>query len=109
MVTKKLPEKVTKKVRKYIKTLKNDNLPVADVYVFGSFAKGTQHKWSDIDVCVVSPAFKNAWSSSKYLWQKRSDDAYLTIEPVGFTPEDFKVEASSLIHEIKKHGIKVEA
>ena len=109
MVAKKLPEKVTSKVKKYIKTLKKDNVPIFGVYVFGSFAKGTQHKWSDIDVCVVSSAFKNAWSSSKYLWKKRSDDVYLTIEPVGFTPKDFKEESSSLIHEIKRNGIKIEA
>lgn len=107
MAQKKLPEKVTKKVVRYIRTLEKDNVPIVSVYVFGSFAKGTQHKWSDIDVCVVSTNFEDAWDSARYLWGKRSDDIYLTIEPVGFTPQDFEEESFPLVHEIKKHGIKI--
>lgn len=82
-------------------------MPLSAVYVFGSYAKGSQHKWSDIDVCVVSPKFKNSFEALQLLWKKRPRNFNLTIEPVGFSPQEFKNEEIPLIHEIKKFGVKI--
>jgi len=108
MATKKLPKKVIREVSQYINILKEDKLSIDEIYVFGSFAKGKQRRGSDIDVCVVSPKFRNFFKSNQYLWGKLPEDPYLLIEPVGFTPQDFEVVSSPLVYEIKKHGIKVE-
>lgn len=62
--------------------------------------------WSDIDLCVISPKFKNPFDAMQYLWLKRMDDNTPAIEPVGFSLKDFK-EGGSLIHEIKKTGIRI--
>lgn len=105
---KKLPKKVTDKVKKFIKIIEADKTPVNEVYVFGSYAKGKQHKWSDIDVCVISPKFKNSYDALLYLWRKRPDDLYLTIEPVGYSPKNFASDPSPFVYEIKKHGIQIE-
>lgn len=108
MVKKKLPRKVVKKVRQYVKILEADNLPVEEVYVFGSYAKGKQSKWSDIDVCVISPKFKDSFLAMQYLWHKRpEDDIDLFIEPVGFSPKNFEKDPSPFVYEIKKYGIRV--
>ncbi len=106
MPKKTLPKKVKRNIDKYIDLLKKDNLPIQKVILFGSYAKGTQHKWSDIDLCVISPKFKNAWKALGYLWEKRTDDKTPVIEPVGFSPKDFEDE-DALIHEIKKTGIEI--
>ncbi len=107
MVKKTLSKKITKEVKDYVADLKQDKLPINKVIVFGSYAKGSAHKWSDIDVCIISPKFNDSWKALQYLWLKRTkNDAPSTIEPVGFSPKDFK-EGSSLINEIKKYGVEI--
>ncbi|MCK5122741.1 MAG: nucleotidyltransferase domain-containing protein [Candidatus Pacebacteria bacterium] len=107
MVKKRIPKKVEKKISAYLKVLREDKLPIKKVVLFGSYAKGTQHKWSDIDLCVISPKFENSFDAMQYLWLRRIDDAGLTIEPVGFNSKDFNNKYSSFINEIKKTGIEI--
>lgn len=108
MVKKAIPKKVKEEIEEYVKVLKEDNLPISKIILFGSYAKGTQKKWSDIDLCIVSPKFKNASSAMQYLWLKREiRDIDYAIEPVGFNPKDFSDRYDSLIHEIKKTGIQI--
>ncbi len=107
MAKRKLPKKVISEVRKYKNILKADKLPIAGVYVFGSYAKGTPHKWSDIDVAVVSPRFKDWWQAMSYLHSKLPLGLGWSIEPHGFHPKDFNNKYSTLISEIKTHGVKV--
>lgn len=106
MAKKKVSKKIEKEIKDYIALLKKDNLPIEKIILFGSYAKGTEHKWSDIDLCIISPKFKNSWRALNYLWQKREKNSGLTIEPIGFSPKDFK-EEDSLIHEIKRTGIEI--
>ena len=105
MAKKKLPQKVSSIVKRYIESLKQDNLKIKNIYIYGSYAKGTAHKDSDIDLCVVSPDFKkmDPW---KYLWRKCLDTDTLYIQPVGFAPEDF-VDESPLVWEIKQTGVRI--
>ncbi len=107
MDKKKLPEKVIREVEIFKKTLREEKIPLNAIYVFGSYAKGNSHKWSDIDVCVVSSEFKDPWDTLQFLWKKRPRNFNLTIEPVGFSPQEFKNGEIPLIHEIKKFGVVV--
>lgn len=106
MARKTIPSKVTKEINDYLDVLKKDRLPIREAWLFGSYAKGNPHKWSDIDLCVVSPKFKDPFRAMQYLWLKRIKDVGLTIEPVGYSQKDF-TDGSSLISEIKEHGIKI--
>lgn len=107
MVKKELPEKIISEVNEYRKILEADNLPIENIYVFGSYAKGTPGKWSDIDVAVISPKFKDAWDAITYLRNKIPYGKGWMIEPLGFSPVDFTDKYSSLINEIKTYGVKV--
>lgn len=107
MVKGQLPEKIISEVNEYKKILKADKLPISAMYVFGSYAKGTSHKWSDIDVCVVSPQFTDAWDALTYLRRKVPYGVGWIIEPLGFNPVDFSSKYSSLINEIKTYGVEV--
>lgn len=106
MATKRIPKKVERIVNDYIDDLKKDKLPIKQAIIFGSYAKGRPHKWSDVDLCIVSPKFKSSWDGLQYLWVKRTKLTDPHIEPIGYTPKDFR-EGSSLINEIKTHGIKL--
>lgn len=107
MAKRKLSQKVIKEVNNYINILKADKLPISQVYVFGSYAKGRPNSYSDIDVCVVSPKFKNTFKALQYLWQKVPTNAHSSIEPIGLNPNDLKDRHSTLVSEIKKTGIKI--
>lgn len=107
MSKKRIPKRLEKKIDEYIEILKKDKLPINKVILFGSYAKGTQHKWSDVDLCIISSKFKNPFKAMDYLWQRTIFDMKYTIEPIGFSPKDFNDKYSSLIHEIKTNGIEI--
>ena len=107
MAQKRLPKKVIDQVKEYKKILQAEKLPMQGVYVFGSYAKGTQSKWSDIDVLVVSSKFKNAWHGLSYLMDKVPTGLEWIIEPHGLNPKEFSNKYSTLATEVKEHGIKV--
>ena len=109
MVKRAIPKKLKKNIKEYIEILEKDKLPIKKVILFGSYAKGTQHKWSDVDLCVISSKFKNAFDAMQYLSLKTIFDMKYTIEPIGFSPKDFNDDYSSLIHEIKKTGIEIKS
>lgn len=108
MVKKIIPQKVKKVVNEYVNRLaKEDNLPIDRVIVFGSYAKGEQRQWSDIDVCIISPKFKDNLAALEYLWRKRNDkEVEKGLEPIGFSDKEFQ-KGSSLIREISETGVVV--
>ncbi len=106
MARRTIPKKVKTAIREYVSVLKADRLPIQRVILFGSYAKGKQNRLSDVDVCIISPKFKDAFSALQYLWLKRTVDTEPRVEPLGFNPKDFK-DDTSLTLEIKKHGIEM--
>lgn len=105
-MAKKIPKKINTAISQYITILKTDKLPIEQVFLFGSYAKGKQNKWSDIDLCVISPKFKDTWQAMQYLWSKRVFSKDAMIEPIGFSVKDFR-ENSTLTNEIKQTGIEI--
>jgi len=100
-----LTKKTQKAVTKYINILKKDKLPIQAAIVFGSQVKKTARKDSDIDICIISPKFKDPFKAMKYLMMKSYQiDAY--IEPHPYNPKQF-VNENPVVWEIKKTGIKV--
>ncbi len=78
---------------------------ITAAYVFGSFARGTPGKWSDIDVAVVSPDFDDLFEERVELMRLAAsvDDR---LEPTPFLPESFD-PANPLAAEILAHGRRV--
>jgi predicted nucleotidyltransferase len=93
--------------KKYAEHLKKSGIPLESLYLFGSQAKGTMHKWSDIDIAVISSFFREKYDEGRFsLWRLRRD-IDLRIEPHGFTPEDWADDANPMSYEIKKTGLRV--
>jgi len=85
--------------------LKKKGIPLQDVYLFGSWAKGNAHKDSDIDIAIISPTFSTWKRTNKALMSVITADFY-SIEPHGFHPKEF-VDENPVVHEIKQHGIRI--
>ena len=108
MVKKRIPEKIKKVARGYVeRIMEEENLKINKVVIFGSYAKGTTRKWSDIDVCIVSPRFKDEFEALRFLMTRRNKREVMAgLEPIGFSAKSFR-EGSSLIKEIKKTGVEI--
>ena len=108
MVKKRISKKISNVVISYSdRLMKKEKLPIEKVIVFGSQVKGETHKWSDIDVCIISPKFKDPIEAISFLLQKRNiEEVRVGLEPVGFTKQDF-AEGGSFIQEIKRTGVVV--
>jgi predicted nucleotidyltransferase len=91
----------------YLKNLQLEKLPIKKVYLFGSHVKGKARRWSDVDICIISPKFRDRCDAIDYLWARRNDDDVdHGIEPVGFHPRDF-IDEDPLAWEIKTTGIEI--
>ncbi len=100
-----LSKKVKKNVKEYIDILKKDKLPITRVIVFGSHIKRTARRGSDIDVCIISPKFKDSFKALHYLLMKSYKVKGL-IEPHPYHPKDF-VDDDPLVWEIKRTGVVI--
>jgi predicted nucleotidyltransferase len=44
-------------IRQYLRNLAAEGIRATSAVLFGSFARGDAHRWSDIDLVVLSPRF----------------------------------------------------
>lgn len=100
-------DQINKIAKQFVSSLQEQNIPIQEVYLFGSYAKGTTHKWSDIDIGVVSPSFGNDPIEERVILMRIGDKININIEPHPFSPEDFADEWNPLAREIKRTGIKI--
>lgn len=99
-----IPESVQKVVKDYVAELRKQ-IPVEKVVLFGSYAKGTPHEFSDIDLAIFSDYFKDMSriDSLRFLLLKAADYD-LDLEPQGFTMDDY-YQPLGLVSEILETGI----
>ena len=90
--------------QKYIFNV-NRKFNVERAYLFGSFAKGTQHSNSDIDLAIVFKNVDDIIEMQIMLLQLRSEDDLL-IEPHPFLQSDFNF-SNPMVAEILKDGIEL--
>jgi len=80
------------------------HIPVDQLIIFGSYARGNPKPWSDLDVCVVSPSFgKNRYDETVLLTRIASDVEPM-IEAVPFHPDGLTDPYDPLAAEIRKNG-----
>ncbi len=92
------------KVRAY-KQLLMKQFQIDKIYLFGSFAKNTQHDDSDIDVAVVVKQINDDFfSTNPILWtlRRKIDER---IEPLLI---DRNNDDAGFLKEIEKYGIEIE-
>ncbi len=90
--------------KRYIDSI-SDKLPIESAILFGSFATGTNHPDSDIDIAIVFNSVDDLIDLQIQLMQLRSDEDLL-IEPHPFNISEFHV-SNPVVAEIKKNGIEI--
>jgi predicted nucleotidyltransferase len=98
---------VIETVRNYARDIEACGIRLHAVFLYGSFAKGTQHEWSDIDVALVADKFKGLFCDDSRKFRKVIiKDPYIIIETKTY-PTDYFEESDPFIEEIKRTGIKI--
>lgn len=93
-------------VDKYIAVVK-ENYDVVAIILFGSYAKGTEHKDSDIDIAVITDDIKtDTFDEEVKLMILRKGIDY-RIEPHIITVADYENDETPFVVEVKNTGIKV--
>jgi uncharacterized protein len=90
--------------KRYIDSI-SKKYQIENAILFGSFAKGTNHTDSDIDLALVFKNIDDNIEMQIELMCLRSDDDLL-IEPHPFSASDFKL-TNPVVAEILKYGIEI--
>ena len=99
---------IINKLKRFRKLLEKEGIPVEKLILFGSQARGTAHKDSDIDVCVISPIFGKDPITEKFKLLYLGPQIDTRIQAVPFSTKDFlKNKISPLLHEIRQEGIDI--
>lgn len=96
-------------IQRYLQALSNEGMPISFGVLFGSQATGDTHKWSDIDLLIVSPQFDG---------QRRRKDIDLLwhvatfvdtrIEPIGVGERQWiEDDASAIIEIARRTGVVI--
>ena len=81
--------------------------PIRQVYLFCSVAKGTTHRYSDIDIAVVCDPFLPSKHDENVTFLHTGHEIDVRIETVCLHPEDFRNRYFTLAKEVERHGITV--
>lgn len=103
-----IPEWIKQVLRDFIVKAKN-SLGCVEVYLFGSYAKGNWLYDSDIDLIVVSPAFKKLNMSERYVLIRHMLPSMVSVELLLYTPEEFeKMKRKSIvIQDAEEYWVKL--
>ena len=102
----KIPIKIHRLLKKYVKELEKNSIPIRQAVLFGSYAAGGSHEWSDIDIALVSDVFEGMRIRDRNKIRKITLDISTDLSPLPFRPEDFTPE-DPFVREILEHGINI--
>jgi len=99
---------IVEKIRKFQGAIEKEGIHVSKMILYGSYANGNSHKYSDIDVAVISSDFgKNRFKEGVKLFEIACKIDPL-IESVPISVNSYKNDTwIPLIYEIKKKGIEI--
>jgi len=100
------PAEIKRKIALYLDVLNKNNVPIKEAILFGSYARGENHKWSDIDIALVSDIFGGDRIDDKDKIRRMTLSVSDEIEVMPFSPDDFNLD-NPFAREIIKTGIKL--
>ena len=93
-------------VKKYVEELRRNGIKVTRAYLYGSYAYGKPHKYSDIDVVIVSPQFSGIRFMDSYKIARLRRNVDLRISPLAYHPRNFKKDYI-IPYEAMTKGIRI--
>jgi len=95
-LSRKLPQSVVDAINIFLKNLV-EKIGDAEVYLFGSYARGDWIEDSDIDLVVISPRFGDTPLCDRMVMLRRLAPDIHAFEIFAYTPEEFEEAKYSII------------
>jgi len=95
---------ILNEIENYIRVLIKNKINPEKIILYGSFAKGKTHQYSDIDIAVISDQFGKDEIEELMKLARLTIDVSDRIEAIPLTNDNLKLKYHSLIGEIKKYG-----
>ncbi len=92
-------------VQKYVQKV-CENYKTEAIILFGSYAKGTEHEDSDIDIAVITDDIKTDRFDEEINLMQLRWDIDLRIEPHIISISDYENDETPFVVEVKNTGIK---
>lgn len=104
-------ESTMKSIKRYLGALPQYGIHPIRAILYGSFARGEAHEWSDIDLIVIAPEFDGSRDRPliKSLWRatRAADDR---IEPIPCGEKEWETDNGIPIIEIaRREGVVIAA
>lgn len=81
---------------------------ILSAYLFGSYARGGQRDYSDIDLAlVISPKSKKFYEETFDIFHEAQELNPL-LEVICFKEDEFDIDGALIVRQIKKEGIEIE-
>ena len=97
---------VVRNVKSFLDKLRRTGFHISKAYIFGSYARGQEDKWSDIDVAIVSPQIGNDRFEERVRLTELAMSIDDRIEPLPFNLGSFSDE-DPFVRLIKDEGVAV--
>lgn len=106
MARKAVSDTIVGDIKRLVQELANKNIHIERAILFGSYAHGKEHEYSDIDVALVSKDFSGSRFDDNQRIAREKLNVNILLETHPYTPEDF--EHSPFVRdEIIEHGIEI--
>lgn len=102
-------DEVIKMAKLFLDSLRQRH-DVRQAYLFGSFARGMEREYSDVDLAIVLGTFdksKDAPFGEDFEIFHEAQQYDSRLEVVCFAQEEFNLDNAAIIRHIKKEGIKL--
>lgn len=106
MATGKDKQLIYHELKQYISLLRDKQIPVLQVYLFGSYVSGKADEWSDIDLAIVTDKFIGDAFDFRFMLTKLARMIDSDIEPHPYLLSEFN-ESNPIAGEIMRSGERV--
>ena len=104
----KIPSNIINIIENFIRLLKEENIIIEKVILFGSYAKGTYRDDSDIDLAIISPNFKEEdCIENMTLLLCKANILKADIQTIPFSVEEYN-NPKGIMEEILNTGIELQ-
>ena len=103
-----LPQRIKEVLREFLAKVREE-LGGAEVYLFGSYARGDWLYDSDLDLVVVSPKFKGLSIGERYALVRRLLPEDVSVEVLAYTPEEFRgaLRRSIILRDASEYWVRL--
>jgi len=106
------PSEVERAIRELARILKVKKIKISRLILYGSYARGKQRNFSDIDLAIISPTFRG---KNRFIIQEMIARAIngrkgimTAIEPIGYSTEEYvQADPTTFLGEIKLTGREI--